>query len=163
MVLPATYNRYSILCADITASMTFVLWTIFICCHRQLIQTLYYPIFRFTNELRLLFVPQTIFIGCHCQPINCTFYERASSPIRPTNDLHWMPSSADSKILLAHCIHRQPICCPLRMPLDLSWPTPISSWILVKMVEVRIEDRKVSILIRLDGSEYDSERVLIFY
>ena len=34
---------------------------------------------------------------------------------------------------------------------------------LVKMVEVRIEDRKVSLSIRLDGSESDTERNLIFY
>ena len=34
---------------------------------------------------------------------------------------------------------------------------------LVKMVEVRIEDRKVSLPSRLDGSEYDAKRVLIFY
>ena len=34
---------------------------------------------------------------------------------------------------------------------------------LVKMVEVRIEDRKVSLPSRLDGSESDAERALIFY
>ena len=34
---------------------------------------------------------------------------------------------------------------------------------LVKMVEVRIEDRKVSLPSRLDGSESDAERDLIFY
>ena len=34
---------------------------------------------------------------------------------------------------------------------------------LVKMVEVWIEDRKVSLSSRLDGSESDAERALIFY
>ena len=34
---------------------------------------------------------------------------------------------------------------------------------LVKMVEVRIEDRKVSLPSRLDRSESDAERALIFY
>ena len=34
---------------------------------------------------------------------------------------------------------------------------------IVKMVEVRIEDRKVSLPSRFDGSESDAERALIFY